>query len=180
MADHPPAGQPLPARSLSDRSDLRQDEDENDGADTSTTRWSSENQRANGIAHAEELEAPPGAVVAHAANVEEGSLQLHASTPLAQASMINLNGEPVTSHSLLYGPPENHGAMGTPNYFDWNCLFPELKILVDEFAEILEECSRVSAWKAWPEKHYDEGGGEDWKVREQGIRPVMVPRKGAC
>lgn len=52
----------------------------------------------------------------------------------------------------------------TPNYYDWKGLFPELKALVDAMPEIAAECGRVAAWKAWPEKHYDEGGNQDWKV----------------
>lgn len=52
----------------------------------------------------------------------------------------------------------------TPNYFDWKELFPELKALVEAMPEISAECGQVAAWKAWPEKHYDEGGGQDWKV----------------
>lgn len=52
----------------------------------------------------------------------------------------------------------------TPNYHDWQNLFPELKVLVDGLSEIAAECAQVAAWKAWPEKHYDEGGGQDWKV----------------
>eukprot|EP00752_Nemacystus_decipiens_P001888 g1818.t1 len=53
---------------------------------------------------------------------------------------------------------------GTPNYYDWKELFPELKALVDAIPQIAAECGAVSAWKAWPEKHYDEGGSQDWKV----------------
>ncbi|CAM9300143.1 unnamed protein product, partial [Pylaiella littoralis] len=52
----------------------------------------------------------------------------------------------------------------TPNYYNWQDLFPELKSLVDETWEIAAECRRVATWKAWPEKHYDEGGAQDWKV----------------
>lgn len=52
----------------------------------------------------------------------------------------------------------------TPNYYDWQDLFPELRCLVDGISEITAECKRVAAWKAWPEKHYDEGGAQDWKV----------------
>lgn len=52
----------------------------------------------------------------------------------------------------------------TPNYYDWQDLFPELKPLVDGKSEITAEAKQVGAWKAWPEKHYDEGGAQDWKV----------------
>jgi len=56
--------------------------------------------------------------------------------------------------------PEND----TPNYYDWRDLFPALQSLVDGMSEISAECGQVAAWKAWPEKHYDEGGTQDWKV----------------
>lgn len=52
----------------------------------------------------------------------------------------------------------------TPNYYDWKELFPELEALANAMPEIAAECGQVAAWKAWPEKHYDEGGGQDWKV----------------
>ncbi|CAN0385515.1 unnamed protein product [Hapterophycus canaliculatus] len=52
----------------------------------------------------------------------------------------------------------------TPNYYDWQDLFPELQALIDGRTEIAAECAQVAAWKAWPEKHYDEGGTQDWKV----------------
>ena len=70
----------------------------------------------------------------------------------------SLSGEqvPVTA--------EEQDEDNTPNYYDWKELFPELKALIDAMPEIAAECGRVAAWKAWPEKHYDEGGGQDWKV----------------
>lgn len=79
------------------------------------------------------------------------------------------------------GPPAGHtfnlaGALvplvaeepaedGTPNFYDWKDVFPELEVLLHGMSEIAAECGEVSAWKAWPEKHYGEGGGHDWKVR---------------
>lgn len=71
----------------------------------------------------------------------------------------NLSGELVPQTAA---PTE--GA-GTPNYYDWKELFPELKLLIRAFAEIATECADVGGWKAWPEQHYGEGGGQDWKVR---------------
>lgn len=52
----------------------------------------------------------------------------------------------------------------TANYYDWKEVFPELEVLVHGMAEIMAECSHVAAWKAWPEKHYEEGRKQDWKV----------------
>ena len=52
----------------------------------------------------------------------------------------------------------------TANYYDWKEVFPELEVLVHGMAEIMAECLQVAAWKAWPEKHYEEGKMQDWKV----------------
>lgn len=52
----------------------------------------------------------------------------------------------------------------TANYYDWKEVFPELEVLVHGMAEIMAECSQVAAWQAWPEKHYEDGGMQDWKV----------------
>lgn len=73
---------------------------------------------------------------------------------------LNLSRELVPIAAAGEVPPDD-----TPNYYDWQDLFPELKALVDGLSEIAAECAQVAAWKAWPEKHYDEGGGQDWKVR---------------
>lgn len=61
-------------------------------------------------------------------------------------------------------PGEDLREDGTPNYFNWKELFPELKVLVEGLADISAECIQVSNWRAWPEKHYEEGGEQDWKV----------------
>lgn len=79
--------------------------------------------------------------------LSRGSLAKHA---------FSLSGELV--------PVTAAGEDDSPNYYDWKDLFPELKALVDAMPEIAAECGQVAAWKAWPEKHYDEGGGQDWKV----------------
>ena len=54
----------------------------------------------------------------------------------------------------------------TANFYDWRDVFPELEALARGLPEITAECLKVAAWKAWPEKHYEEGGGRDWKVKE--------------
>lgn len=64
---------------------------------------------------------------------------------------------------------------GTPNFFDWKEVFPELKALAQGLPEILAECTKVSNWKTWPEKHYEEGGEQDWKVT-----PVFMEACEAC
>lgn len=87
--------------------------------------------------------------------------------PFAEAgeeeAAVNICGEPVLAYPPLL-PGEGVVDEGTPNYFDWKELFPELQVLVHGMSEILAECSQVSNWKAWPEKHYDKDGEQDWKV----------------
>lgn len=96
------------------------------------------------------------------AEAEEAEEEAQQECPLSRGSpakhAFSLSGElvPVTA--------EGAGEDATPNYYDWKELFPELKALVEAMPEISAECGRVAAWKAWPEKHYDEGGGQDWKV----------------
>ncbi|KAG5182727.1 hypothetical protein JKP88DRAFT_348720 [Tribonema minus] len=54
-----------------------------------------------------------------------------------------------------------------PPFLDWRDVYPELGILLEpqNLSDIMEEMRSVrSAWKAWPETHYSEGGSEDWKV----------------
>ena len=80
---------------------------------------------------------------------------------------VNICGEPVLAYPPLL-PGEGVVDDGTPNYFDWKELFPELQVLVHGMSEIFAECSQVSNWKAWPEKHYDKEGEQDWKVQKRG------------
>lgn len=90
---------------------------------------------------------------------ESGEEQEACSRGTLQATQaLSLSGELVPVTSAREAPDD------TPNYYDWKDLFPELKALIDAKAEIAAECAQVAAWKAWPEKHYDEGGTQDWKV----------------
>uniref|UniRef100_K3WA84 Aspartyl/asparaginy/proline hydroxylase domain-containing protein n=1 Tax=Globisporangium ultimum (strain ATCC 200006 / CBS 805.95 / DAOM BR144) TaxID=431595 RepID=K3WA84_GLOUD len=53
-----------------------------------------------------------------------------------------------------------------PNYYEYKELYPQLEVLKDNYAVILEEMQAVlqsSTWPFWPEKHYAEGDNE-WRV----------------
>lgn len=101
----------------------------------------------------------------HSSDATEMTSCLQAVPPMAQVLAIDLSEDLVLSLSLSPAPTQESNAIASPNYFDWNELYPELKILVEGLSEILQECLQVSSWRAWPEKHYDEGCGQDWKVR---------------
>jgi hypothetical protein len=49
-------------------------------------------------------------------------------------------------------------------YDDWKALYPELEIMMDGITDILTEVQAICSWTPWPEKHYSDGGKEDWKV----------------
>ena len=67
------------------------------------------------------------------------------------------------------GDPDEPRDDGTANFYEWRDVFPELEALAMGLPEITAECLQVASWKAWPEKHYEEGGGQDWKVRERSV-----------
>ncbi|CAM9689242.1 unnamed protein product [Choristocarpus tenellus] len=76
-------------------------------------------------------------------------------------ALANVLAEAVSSMEV-YGAEENN--VTTHNYFSWQETFPGIRVLSEGFSDILEECLTVSGWKSWPEKHYTEGEGQDWKV----------------
>lgn len=51
----------------------------------------------------------------------------------------------------------------TPNYYDWQSVFPDLAEIKIRYRDILEEAKNVPQWTPWPEDHYanDIHGGED-------------------
>lgn len=68
---------------------------------------------------------------------------------------------------------DRHDADETANFYEWRDVFPELEALARALPEITAECLQVASWKAWPEKHYEEGGGQDWKVRDGRVQLVL-------
>lgn len=98
-------------------------------------------------------------VAAEGEEEEEAQQETAVSRGASAVQVLSLSGElvPVTAGKAAED--------NTPNYYDWRDLFPALQTLVDGMSEISRECGQVAAWKAWPEKHYDEGGAQDWKVR---------------
>ena len=94
----------------------------------------------------------------------------------AGGSGFNISGEWV--------PPARAGEPRrgeTANYYSWREVYPELEVLVRGMADIVAECDQVAAWKAWPEKHYDEGGNHDWKViRFRGLTLLLGSDKSLC
>jgi hypothetical protein len=71
------------------------------------------------------------------------------------------------------------------SYLQCREVYPELEILLAQFAPIREEAFRVAGessvsalldllfyarvregWTEWPEQHYNDGGNKDWKVWE--------------
>ena len=39
----------------------------------------------------------------------------------------------------------------TPNYYEWQNIYPELEVLKSRYQDILEEARRVPQWTPWPE-----------------------------
>lgn len=76
------------------------------------------------------------------------------------------SGNDTTTHQAIEnGYPSGHSEPSeAPSFFEWSELFPELQELLDGFAAIRAEMSKVGDWKAWPENHYMDGGSQDWKV----------------
>lgn len=117
---------------------------------------------------------PPTTSGMNLAGAERTLLGAEASSEWGQSSAgagegevaVNICGEPVLAYPPLL-PGEGVVDDGTPNYFDWKEIYPELQVLVHGMSEILAECSQVSNWKAWPEKHYDREGEQDWKVHKR-------------
>jgi aspartyl/asparaginyl beta-hydroxylase (cupin superfamily) len=56
----------------------------------------------------------------------------------------------------------------TENYYDWKEIFPELRILLDNFDVIKAEAEKISQWVPWPEDHFNvkemESNAKEWRV----------------
>jgi len=50
------------------------------------------------------------------------------------------------------------------NFYEWRELFPELQLLYDNVAVLVDEASRIQDWTPWPEDHFALGGVTDWTV----------------
>lgn len=50
------------------------------------------------------------------------------------------------------------------NFYEWEEVYPELRLLLDQFDVIRDEANAVGGWTPWPEYHFREGGGSDWRV----------------
>ena len=47
-------------------------------------------------------------------------------------------------------------------YYNWQEIYPELKILLDNINDLITESETISTWVPWPEDHYTTGS--DWTV----------------
>lgn len=52
----------------------------------------------------------------------------------------------------------------SPSYFDWQIVYPELQVLLDNFDVIVAESASLPQWTPWPENHYAEGAPGSWTV----------------
>jgi len=52
----------------------------------------------------------------------------------------------------------------SPNYFDWQLVYPELQTLIDNIDTIKLESENLPQWTPWPEDHYSEGEPGSWTV----------------
>lgn len=66
---------------------------------------------------------------------------------------------------LFYPLPPEASHPHLANFYEWQDLFPQLRVLQESLPAILEEALQVSGWFAWPEYHFREGASSnDWRV----------------
>jgi len=121
-----------------------------------------------------------------AATNDMSLLQIQPLSTTTTTTITTTTPEQILHHALIYDelptyshhslpPPEDRDLLGPvsatashpqlANYYHWEECYPQLRLLLPHFDEIVKEATKVSEWFAWPEYHFREGGEKnDWKV----------------